>query len=683
MIQTDGQPMGSEHSVKGIQNPLHEPKITDVESPTVHDPEEDWRPPTCSRPPEAESSCGRAELQDGDADVDMQNDPSEGLSDVTKPPGRFHAHPVLQAVPKPTVHDPEEDWRPPTCSRPPEAESSCGRAELQDGDADVDMQNDPEFVDHAISVDHPFGSGNQLQGNVPKGFIQQDPGSATRDQQTTERWPDDPEEFGELHWESSINVSRSTFWKVDATPTTRAQKPSSVNIEFMDIDSNFDETSNPEPVLLKESANIMEKSLVLARDAGNGDFYRSQRLSLGNSSGPPLLLWNMEPQGSKTSYQDEGTVDSAVCTESQDFSRKISVGLLRKQNHTLLCQEIRGHNLTRITGINREDLVPLPQDQHSPTGDILDAELALSATRRRPICIFPEQETRPLLHTGSPEGPLRESHNDTSDSNVEIRNLVPRPDGAFDFTATASPSNNSGPRSEKRKVAALGKQALDLDGLEDQWRFLETQGLGTYAIVFIVSKKRRVCRRSRYSSIQQRFLDWGISNKIYTPISAPQVINYLEEIYTVDKLKVGSIKAYKLAILQLSDNPAELAAHPMFSEFIKSLDENSIKSFIMPVMDISPVIKLLREWGQNSTLTVKQITAKLCWLLSVTGYDRASDIRRIDDQRSHIDKGVLNLVIVASKENEVAARLKNHARSTPTPILYYAQLMHIWYTRKS
>ncbi|OMJ16950.1 hypothetical protein AYI70_g6284, partial [Smittium culicis] len=249
-----------------------------------------------------------------------------------------------------------------------------------------------------------------------------------------------------------------------------------------------------------------------------------------------------------------------------------------------------------------------------------------------------------------PEGPPRESHNDTSDSNVEIRNLVPRPDGAIDFTATASPSNNSGPRSEKRKVAALGKQALELDGLEDQRRFLETQGLGTYAIDFIVFSECRVRRRSRYSSIQQRFLDWRISNEISTPISAPQVINYLEEIYTVDKLKVGSIKAYKSAILQLSDNPAELAAHPMFSEFIKSLDDKSIKSFIRPVMDISLVIKLLREWGQNSTLTVKQITAKLCWLLSVTGFLRASDIHRIDDQRSHIDQGVLNLVIVAPKK---------------------------------
>ncbi|OMJ07639.1 hypothetical protein AYI70_g12054 [Smittium culicis] len=37
-------------------------------------------------------------------------------------------------------------------------------------------------------------------------------------------------------------------------------------------------------------------------------------------------------------------------------------------------------------------------------------------------------------------------------------------------------------------------------------------------------------------------------------------------------------------------------------------------------------------------------------MLSVTGSLSASDIHRIDDQRSHIKKGVLNPVIIAIKE---------------------------------
>ncbi|OMJ07797.1 hypothetical protein AYI69_g11320 [Smittium culicis] len=588
MFQTDGQPMGSEHSVEGIQNPLHESKISDVESvigsriitdeashrgnpatgsrilqPTVYDPEEDWRPPTCSRPPEAEPSCGRAKLQDGGAEFDMQNDPSEGLSDVTRPPGCFHAHPGLQVVPKVpplslewplfpiprpairTITDPfglhKDPPLSPGMSQIERDSCHCisrrfanhGRIErnvpnehalnlFQDFAAWIQGQF-REVVDHAISVDQPLRNGDQLQGNVPQGSNQQDPRSATRGQQNTERWPDDPKEFGELHWESSINVSRSTSWKTDATPTTRAQKPSSVNIKFMDIDSDSEETSNPEPVLLEESANFMERSLVLSRDAGNGYFYRRNRLSLGNSSGPPLLLWNMEPQGSKTPYQHEGTVESALYTEAREC----------KQETRPLLKLVSGQ---QSTGTERSE----------PRMDQVQQSVLLPN-------LEPDS-------TGSPEGPPRESHNDTT---------------------TASPSNNSGPRSENRKVAALGKQALELDGLEYQRHFLETQGFGTYAIDFIVFNERRVRRRSR------------------------------------------------------------------------------------PVMDISTVIKLLLEWVQNSTFTIKQITAKLYWLLSVTGFLRASNIHRIDEQRSHIDQGVLNLVIVAPKEKRSGRPIEKPCQINP------------------
>ncbi|OMJ25606.1 hypothetical protein AYI69_g4231 [Smittium culicis] len=88
---------------------------------------------------------------------------------------------------------------------------------------------------------------------------------------------------------------------------------------------------------------------------------------------------------------------------------------------------------------------------------------------------------------GSSEDPPRASHNDTSDSNVKIRNLDPRPDVSISLTITASSSNSCCARSEKRKVIALGKQALELDSLEYQLNFLEKQDFGTYAIEFIVS----------------------------------------------------------------------------------------------------------------------------------------------------------------------------------------------------
>ncbi|OMJ18058.1 hypothetical protein AYI70_g5588 [Smittium culicis] len=47
-------------------------------------------------------------------------------------------------------------------------------------------------------------------------------------------------------------------------------------------------------------------------------------------------------------------------------------------------------------------------------------------------------------------------YDDTSGSNLEILNLVLRPDGAFDITATASKRNYCRDRTKKRKTTALG-----------------------------------------------------------------------------------------------------------------------------------------------------------------------------------------------------------------------------------
>ncbi|OMJ26612.1 hypothetical protein AYI70_g39 [Smittium culicis] len=256
--------------------------------------------------------------------------------------------------------------------------------------------------------------------------------------------------------------------------------------------------------------------------------------------------------------------------------------------------------------------------------------------------------------------------------------MVPGSDVSLCVPTFTTASNNSSARSQKRKVSALGKQALELDGLEDQRRFLETQGLGTYAVDCILSNERRVRRRSRYNSIQKRFLDWRISSEFNTAISAPQIINFLAEIYTIDKLKAGYIKAYKSALLNLAETSAELSSHTMLSEFTKTLDDASIVSFVRTVLDIPPVLDTFKEWGPTSGLTVKRLTANLFCLLSVTGFLRPINKYRIDDEQSHVTQGVLYLVIVAPKENRAGRPIEKPCQIAPHtdqilfPVLAYS-----------
>ncbi|OMJ11270.1 hypothetical protein AYI70_g9836 [Smittium culicis] len=236
----------------------------------------------------------------------------------------------------------------------------------------------------------------------------------------------------------------------------------------------------------------------------------------------------------------------------------------------------------------------------SVSGDIRHTKLHAWPTRRGSICLPDEQENRTILQlfhrqpiTGTEltsvqmdgvqqplcvptlesdcanraEGAQGTNNDDFSYANMEIGHMVPGSDVSLCVPTFTTASNNSSARSQKRKVSALGKQALELDGVEDQRRFLETQGLGTYAVDCILSNERCIRRRSRYSSIQQRFLDWRISSEINTAISAPQIINFLSEIYNVDNLKAISIKSYKSALLNLAENSAELSIHPMLTEY--------------------------------------------------------------------------------------------------------------------
>ncbi|OMJ12127.1 hypothetical protein AYI69_g9547 [Smittium culicis] len=58
-----------------------------------------------------------------------------------------------------------------------------------------------------------------------------------------------------------------------------------------------------------------------------------------------------------------------------------------------------------------------------------------------------------------------------------------------------------------------------------------------------------------------------------------------------------------------------------------------------PSIDITPVINRIKLWGQSDGLSDKDLTAKLCWLLDVTGFLRTSDIHHIDDSKKSA-KGV-------------------------------------------
>ncbi|OLY79325.1 hypothetical protein AYI68_g6608 [Smittium mucronatum] len=70
------------------------------------------------------------------------------------------------------------------------------------------------------------------------------------------------------------------------------------------------------------------------------------------------------------------------------------------------------------------------------------------------------------------------------------------------------------------------------------------------------------------------------------------------------------------------------------------------------VSGVNPGNHSVQGMGTFTRSVDKQLIAKLYWLISVTVLLRASNIHRIEDGRSRLDKGVLNMVKVAPNEKK-------------------------------
>ncbi|OMJ07640.1 hypothetical protein AYI70_g12055 [Smittium culicis] len=255
-------------------------------------------------------------------------------------------------------------------------------------------------------------------------LVHQDPGSPTESQQVSQCWSYDIEISGEFHRQGPFDISRHAHWETDGTPTIKTQEQSSFSIELIDIDSEADKTGNPKPVLLKEPDNLLERSLVLARDARAGYIYRPSDSACGIVVGICSYPRDMEPQGHETAYQHKGTVDSVVCTEAQECGGSARAGSCINTTFGFRETKLWDRMLWSTSG--------------------QDSTIRLLSN--------PESDG-----PGSSEVPPRACHNDSSDTNVEIRDLVPKHDGTTIITVTHSPKNNCNSGSKNRKVTALGK----------------------------------------------------------------------------------------------------------------------------------------------------------------------------------------------------------------------------------
>ncbi|PVU96747.1 hypothetical protein BB561_000985 [Smittium simulii] len=79
----------------------------------------------------------------------------------------------------------------------------------------------------------------------------------------------------------------------------------------------------------------------------------------------------------------------------------------------------------------------------------------------------------------------------------------------------------------------------------------------------------------------------------------------------------------------------------------------------------------------TNNLNTKELTSKTCWLIAVCGFLGASDIHRVDDEKTEISNKSIKLIICAPKEKrnsspiEILVEIKAHSNEILCPVIAY------------
>lgn len=166
-------------------------------------------------------------------------------------------------------------------------------------------------------------------------------------------------------------------------------------------------------------------------------------------------------------------------------------------------------------------------------------------------------------------------------------------------------------------------------------------------------------RKRHYKGPQAQWILHCSMNAIdpFNP-SVVELLNFLADGIETKKWSSGTVNNYRSAILSLFPDRLSYWNNSTFRDFFRHLSSNAIKRFTNTPVDITPVLDHFRSMGPNSDLKPSQLLPKLCWLLSVCGFMRPSDIHRVDVSHSLVlPSGELELQVVGPKEKRAGQHI--------------------------
>ncbi|PVU90089.1 hypothetical protein BB561_005030 [Smittium simulii] len=489
-------------------------------------------------------------------------------------------------------------------------------------DQDVEVQYD------TTSIDYSSGDNDKLTKYEFKSLIRQGEESQTRGQQTDQSLENNTEKLGKLYWKGTSNVGGFPPWLPNAEETFGIEKQFLEKSEIMDCHGDSEQSSNSELIILDTESAKMEQIVV------GSQFYSELWPLLVESAHinvkELLAVYYALQLHSAVDfyvlvYLDNTTTLAYVQKFEGTTSRKLLEVSEKLWSHYVLCTNVHQPGRRAIKNDSSNGMVSINRD-------IQETEQNIWPIRRGSVCNKTEQEAAQILQLVPGQSISRSQRTELLLfamgqplllSPVESNTTDPTEDS----TGKDNYDNNYANVEvcDLRQISTTQKQILVADGMENQRRTLQQEGLTDLALDLITANTRSVKRRSRYYTTQKEFIDWRHGLGISGDITEPDIINYLSKIFIERKSKQSTIKAYKSALLQFVTDKERVEKEKCFIKFMKFLNESDLLKVTNIFINIKPIIDHFKISGPTNNLKTKELTAKTCWLIAVCGTGISTD----------------------------------------------------------
>ena len=370
-----------------------------------------------------------------------------------------------------------------------------------------------------------------------------------------------------------------------------------------------------------------------------------------------------------------------------------SLGIMFKSKHTLTGRT-RSRNNERISGScipthfrpsrleTKSDNIPaiklhmgpIPdrsfcQSHKHPTPEVLLLDSGPVCGSNR--CFSPIMEqTEPMGEStldSNPSDPVkdnpRKSYFDYSGPSLGISSVVP------DFTepshSTSDSDINGTHRTPNRQSTSLSSPQsavvpLRMQNIRSRY---ETKGFSEKAINLLISALDSNSSRTMSSNLRQ-WVSWCQLNTV-DPIACP--VNDICDFF-VDMLAKGlaynTIAGYRTAISECHDyvDGAPIGSHPDVSKVLQAIHvHNPLSIHSDEPIDIIFSLKYICHLGDNTSMSIRDLSVKTAFLLALVTACRPSDLKRIDLTSARTTSSSYSFDCILPKEYKIA---KSHSPST-------------------